>query len=101
MKNTTQKIKPLQDRVLIKADESSKEKKTSSGIIIPVTVDDDKNGKRGLVIAIGPGRMEDGELIKPAVKEGDKLLFLWGDKIVMDNEDYYIVRESEILAIIN
>jgi len=94
------KIKPLADRVLIKEDTESKEKKTSAGIIIPVTVNEDKGSKRGEVVAVGPGRVEEGELIKPSVKEGDVVLFQWGDKVKVGEEEYYLVRESEILAII-
>ena len=94
------KIKPLADRVIIKETDDSKEKKTSSGIIIPVTVNEDKGSKRGEVMAVGPGRIEDGKLIVPSVKTGDKVLFQWGDKVKIGEDDYYIVRESEILAII-
>jgi chaperonin GroES len=86
--------------VLIKEDIESKEKKTSSGIIIPVTVNEDKGSKRGEVVAVGPGRVEDGELVAPSVKEGDTVLFQWGDKVRVGEEDYYLVRETEILAII-
>ena len=99
-KDITKKIKPLADRVLIKEDIESKEKKTSSGIIIPVTVNEDKGSKRGEVVAVGPGRVEDGELVAPSVKEGDTVLFQWGDKVRVGEEDYYLVRETEILAII-
>ena len=98
--NIAKKIKPLADRVLIKEDTESKEKKTSSGIIIPVTVNEDKGSKRGEVVAVGPGRVEDGELVAPSVKEGDAVLFQWGDKVRVGEEDYYLVRETEILAII-
>ena len=98
--NVAKKIKPLVDRVLIKEDTESKEKKTSSGIIIPVTVNEDKGSKRGEVVAVGPGRVEDGELVAPSVKEGDTVLFQWGDKVRVGEEDYYLVRETEILAII-
>jgi chaperonin GroES len=98
--NIARKIKPLADRVLIKEDIESKEKKTSSGIIIPLTVNEDKGSKRGEVVAVGPGRVEDGELIKPSVAAGDTVLFQWGDKVRIGEEDYYLVRESEILAII-
>ena len=94
------KIKPLADRVLIKEDIESKEKKTSSGIIIPVTVNEDKGSKRGEVVAVGPGRVEDGQLVEPSVKAGDIVLFQWGDKVRVGEEDYYLVRETEILAII-
>ena len=98
--NIAKKIKPLADRVLIKEDTESKEKKTSSGIIIPVTVNEDKGSKRGEVVAVGPGRIEEGELGAPSVKEGDTVLFQWGDKVRVGEEDYYLVRESEILAVI-
>lgn len=94
------KIRPLQDRVLIQEDTDSKEKKTSAGIIIPVTVNDDKGARRGTVVAVGPGRTEDGELVAMTVKPGDSVLFSWGDKIKLDDQEYHLVRESEILAII-
>ncbi len=96
----SKKVKPLGDRVLIKEDINSKEKKTSSGIIIPVTVGEDKAGKKGEIIAIGNGRYEDGKLIPLSVKVGDNVLFQWGEQIQIDNEEYYIVRESELLAVI-
>jgi chaperonin GroES len=100
MKDIAKKVKPLENRVVIKEDSESKEKKTSSGIIIPVTVNEDKGGKRGEVVAVGPGKFEEGKLIPVAVKVGEKVLFQWGDKILVEGEEYYIVRESEILAII-
>ena len=100
MKDISKKVKPLADRILIKEDTDRKEKKTSSGIIIPVTVNEDKSGKRGTVMAAGLGRIEEGKTVAPAVKVGDKVLFQWGDKIQVEGEEYYIVRESEILAII-
>lgn len=100
MKDISKKIKPLHDRVLIREDAENKEKKTSSGIIIPITVDDDKGSKRGEVVAVGAGRMEDGKLVPISVKAGDEVLFQWGDKIKVGDEEYYIVKESEILAII-
>lgn len=100
MKDISKKVRPLQDRVLIKEDAESKEKKTASGIIIPITVNEDKGGKRGTVVAVGPGRTEEGKTVVPAVKAGDEVLFQWGDKIKIDGEEYSIVRESEILAII-
>ncbi len=102
MKNTdiSKKIKPLHDRVLIQEDTESKEKKTSSGIIIPVTVQDDKGSKHGTVVAVGPGAHDDGKLVPVSVKVGDKVLFQWGDKVKIGDEEYYLVRESEILAVI-
>ncbi len=65
-----------------------------------MTVNEDKGSKRGEVVAVGPGRVEDGELVAPSVKEGDTVLFQWGDKVRIGEDDYYLVRESEILAII-
>jgi len=94
------KVRPLADRVLIKEDTESKEQKTASGIIIPISVQEEKGGRRGVVVAVGPGRLDDGEIVPINVSVGNKVLFQWGDKIQVDNEEYYIVRESEILAII-
>lgn len=94
------KIKPLADRVLIKEDNESKEQKTASGIIIPISAQEDKGGKRGKVVAVGVGRIEEGKVMPVSVKVGDNVLFQWGDKIKVDEEEYYIVKESEILAII-
>lgn len=95
------KIQPLADRVIIKEDTESKEQTTASGIIIPISAQEDKSGKRGRVVAVGNGRIEEGKTIALSVSVGDKVLFQWGDKIQVDNEEYYIVKESEILAIIN
>jgi chaperonin GroES len=100
MKDISKKIKPLQDRILIKEDGESKEKKTASGIIIPVTVNEDKGSKRGQVVAVGAGRYEDGKLIPVGVKEGEIVLFQWGDKVKIGEEEFYLVRESEVLAVI-
>ncbi len=100
MKDISKKIQPLQDRVLILELADTKEKKTSSGIIIPVTVNEEKNGKRGEIVAAGPGRIEEGKKIPLTVNVGDKVMFQWGDKVSVDGEEYYLVRESEILAII-
>jgi len=100
MKDISKKLKPLADRVVIKEDTDSKEKKTSSGIIIPVGVSEDKHGKRGTIVAVGPGRVEEGKTIAVSVKVGDKVLFQWGDKVQVDGEEFYLVREPEILAVI-
>ena len=100
MKDISKKVRPLMDRVLIEEDTDSKEKKTSSGIIIPSTVNEDKGGKRGKIVAVGAGRVEDGKVIPLSVKVGETVLFQWGDKIKVEEEEYFIVRESEILAII-
>ena len=94
------KIRPLADRILVKEDTESKEKKTASGIIIPISAQEDKGGKRGKVVSVGQGRNEEGKIIPVSVKIGDTVLFQWGDKVQLDNEEYYIVKESEVLAII-
>ncbi|MEK7642030.1 MAG: co-chaperone GroES [Patescibacteria group bacterium] len=99
-KDISKKIKPLADRVIIREHADDMEKKTSSGIIIPVTANEDKSGKRGEVVAVGPGRTEDSKLIKVSVSIGDKVIFQWGEKVSVDGDEYYVVRESEILAII-
>lgn len=93
-------IEPLTDRVLIQ-EEDIKQSKTDSGIYIPDTVKEDRGSKRGKVIAVGKGRYDDGVLITPQVKVGDSVLFQWGDQIKFDDKEYFIVRESEIIAIIN
>lgn len=97
-----QKVQPLGDRVVVRElSEEEKERTTASGIIIPITVNDDKGSKRGTVVAVGPGRVDDGKRIPLEVKPGDSVLFSWGDKIKVDGEEYMIVRENEIIAIIN
>jgi chaperonin GroES len=95
-------VRPLADRVLVRNLLSNeKEKKTDSGIIIPETVKKDTSGsKRGIVIAVGEGRFDDGERVPMSVKEGDEVLFSWGDELEVDGEEYWIVNESNILAVI-
>ena len=100
MKDISKKIKPLADRVIIHEHEDDKERKTASGLIIPAGADGDKNGKRGQVVAVGSGRVEEGKTIPVSVKVGDTVIFQWGDTIKVDGAEYYIVRESEILAVI-
>ena len=96
------KLQPLQDRVLIKEDTDSSERKTGAGIIIPITSNEDKGSKKGEVMAVGPGRIDedDGCPIPVNVKVGDIVLFQWGDKVKIGEEEYYLVREGEILAVI-
>ncbi|MCX6719097.1 MAG: co-chaperone GroES [Candidatus Taylorbacteria bacterium] len=100
MKDISKKVVPLNDRVLIREDIDSKEKKTGSGIIIPVTVNEDKGSKSGEVVAVGKGRYEDGKLVPMSVKIGNKVLFQWGDKVKVGEDEYYLVRENEVLAVI-
>ncbi len=93
-------IRPISDRILIKEIKDGIETKTASGIIIPISASEDKGSKRGEVIAVGLGRMENGKAVPVSVKVGEKVLFQWGDKIVINDIEYYMVRESEILAVI-
>ena len=94
-------IMPLGDKVLIKPlSEEEMGIKSPAGIIIPDTVDREK-ADRGKVIAVGAGRHNDsGKLIPMEVKEGQKVIFQWGDKVELEGEEYYLVGESNILAII-
>ena len=68
------------------------------GIILPDSVDMEKGLKEGKVIAVGEGKFVDEELVELFVQKGDIVLFSWGDKIKLDDEEYFIVRESEISA---
>ena len=92
-------IKPLGDRVLVKPLEASEEKVGS--IFIPDTAKE--KPQEGTVEAVGSGRKEDGKLIAPEVKVGDKILYgkYSGTEIKKDGKEYLIIRESDILAIIN
>ncbi|MGB4076178.1 MAG: co-chaperone GroES [Minisyncoccia bacterium] len=93
-------IEPLSDRVVVKPIEKD-EKVSASGIIIPDTVDKEKPAK-GKVIAVGPGKYDEDTLIPMQVKVGQTVLFSkYGyDEVKVDGENYYILSESQILAII-
>jgi len=98
---TKNKIIPLGDRVLV-APISSDSKKTASGIIIPETVDKEKP-EQGRVVAVGDGRVTDeGKIIPIKVKKGDVIVFSkYGpDEVKVDGEEYYIISESNILAVV-
>jgi len=93
------KIKPLADRVVVQAVEPME--KTKGGIYLPDTAKE--KPQEGEVIAAGPGKYSDsGELIKMSVKVGDKVLYskYGGTEVTIDGEEYLIIRESELLAII-
>ncbi|RLB07636.1 MAG: co-chaperone GroES [Deltaproteobacteria bacterium] len=93
------KITPLQDRVLVKRLEE--EERTKGGIIIPDTAKE--KPMEGRVIAVGKGRVkEDGGVIPLEVKAGDKVLFskYAGTEIKIDGEEHLIMREDDILGII-
>ena len=93
------KIRPLQDRVIVKRIEE--EGKTKGGIIIPDTAKE--KPMEGLVIAVGKGKTtEDGKLIKPDVKAGDRILFgkYSGTEVKIDGDELLIMREDDILGIL-
>jgi chaperonin GroES len=93
------KIRPLQDRVIVKRLEE--EEKTKGGIIIPDTAKE--KPMEGLVIAVGKGKTaEDGKLIKLDVKAGDRILFgkYAGTEVKIDGVEHLIMREDDILGII-
>ena len=93
------KFKPLQDRVVVKRLES--DEKTSGGIIIPDTAKEKPS--EGEIVAVGPGEFtEDGKLKPMNVKEGDKILFgKWsGTEVKLDGQDLLIMKESDIMGIL-
>jgi chaperonin GroES len=93
------KVKPLQDRILIKRIEE--EGITKGGIIIPDAAKE--KPQEGLVVAVGEGKVLDsGQRVAPEVKAGDKILFgkYSGTEIKVDGEEHLIVREDDILAIL-
>lgn len=94
-------IQPLADRVLIKPF-SGEDKKSPSGIIIPDTVSKEKP-EQGKIVAVGQGRVDDhGKTIPLKVKVGDTVLFSkYGyDDVKVDGEEYFIIKEENILAIV-
>ena len=93
------KFRPLHDRVVVKPLES--EERTAGGIIIPDTAKE--KPQEGKVIAAGPGaRTEDGKLVPLDVKKGDRVLFgKWsGTEVKIDGEDMLIMKEADILGVI-
>lgn len=94
-------INPLGDRVVVKPIEKE-EKVSASGIIIPDTVNKEKPMK-GKVIAVGPGKYDDGAIIPMQVKVGQTVLFSkYGyDEVKVDGVEYYILAETQVLAVIS
>ena len=93
------KIKPLADRVLVEPMEA--ETKTASGIFIPDTAKE--KPQQGKVLAVGKGRYEDGKWVPLDVKTGDTVLFgkYAGTEVKYGGKEYLIVRENDILAILD
>jgi len=92
-------VKPLADRILVKALES--QEKTKGGIVLPDTAKE--KPQQGEVIAIGAGKLlEDGSIKNPEVKVGDKVLYgkYAGTEIKVDDQEFLILREDDILAVV-
>jgi len=93
------KVKPIREYVLIRRLES--ESKTSGGLIIPDTAKE--KPVQGIVIGVGEGKIDNnGQLVKPVVKEGDKVLFTkWsGTEVKVDGESLVVMKECDIIALI-
>ncbi|MDD4569117.1 MAG: co-chaperone GroES [Tepidanaerobacteraceae bacterium] len=91
-------IKPLGDRIVIKALE--KEEKTKGGIVLPDTAKE--KPQKGEVLAVGTGEIIDGNKVPLEVKVGDKIIFskYAGTEIKLDDVEYLILRQSDVLAIL-
>ncbi len=93
------KLKPLRDRVIVKPDEGQEE--TKSGIVIPDSAKE--KPQEGEVTAVGPGTIDkNGKKIPVAVKVGDKVIIpnYCPNKIKLDGEEYLVLREDDILAVV-
>jgi len=93
------KIRPLNDRILVKRLEG--EEKTAGGIIIPDSAKE--KPAEGEIIAVGPGKLNDhGDRVAMDVKPGDRVLFskYGGTDVKIDGEDYLIMREDDILGVV-
>ena len=92
-------LRPLGDRVVVKP--KPKDEMTSSGIVLPDTASN--KPQEGSVVSVGPGRvLDNGKRLEMEVKAGDKVLFAKyaGSEVKLDSEDYLVIRESDLLAIV-
>jgi chaperonin GroES len=92
-------LRPLGDRVVVKP--KPKDEMTSSGIVLPDSASD--KPQEGSVVSVGPGRvLDNGKQLEMEVKAGDKVLFAKyaGSEVKLDSEDYLVIRESDLLAIV-
>ena len=92
------KVKPLADRVVVKALEESEQMR--GGLYIPDTAKE--KPQQGEVIAVGGGRVEDGKRVEMELKVGDKVLYgkYSGSEVTVEGEQYLILRESDVLAVV-
>ena len=92
-------LKPLGDRVVVKA--RKKDETTSSGLVLPDTASE--KPQEGSVLAVGPGRvLDNGKRVEMEVKSGDTVLFAKyaGTEVKLDGEEYLVIREADLLAIL-
>ncbi|MGH9633126.1 MAG: co-chaperone GroES [Bryobacteraceae bacterium] len=95
------KIRPLYDRIVVKRVDEKDESKTEGGIIIPDSAKE--KPQEGEVVAVGKGkRLEDGKVVPLDVQVGNRILFgkYSGSDIKLDNQEYLIMREDEVLGIL-
>ncbi len=91
-------VQPLADRVVVKATEESEQMR--GGLYIPDTAKE--KPQQGEVVAVGPGRFEEGARVPMDLKVGDKVLYgkYSGTEVTVENEQYLILRESDVLAVV-
>jgi chaperonin GroES len=91
-------IKPLEDRILVKALEA--EQTTASGLVIPDTAKE--KPQEGEVLAVGPGRFEEGQRLPLDVKVGDKVIYskYGGTEVKYDGQEYLLLSARDVLAVI-
>ena len=96
---TNTKVAPLADRVVVRALEDTEQMR--GGLFIPDTAKE--KPQQGEIIAVGPGRYEKNVRVPMEVKVGDKVLYgkYSGTEVTIENEQYLILRESDVLAVIN
>ena len=92
-------LQPLEDRIVVKPGEG--EEMTASGLVIPDTAKE--KPQEGEVIAVGPGRFEDGKRIPMDVKTGDTVIYskYGGTEVKLEGDDYLILSARDVLAIVN
>jgi chaperonin GroES len=92
-------LQPLEDRIVVKPSEG--EERTASGLVIPDTAKE--KPQEGEVIAVGPGRYEDGARVPLDVKVGDRVIFskYGGTEVTLSGEDFLILSARDVLAVVN
>jgi chaperonin GroES len=91
-------IKPLEDRIVVKTNEA--ETVTASGLVIPDTAKE--KPQEGVVLAVGPGRFDDGDRVPMDVKVGDVVLYskYGGTEMKFNNEEFLVLSARDVLAVI-